>query len=308
MMKPRHFLTLNDCSVDELHYLFKRAAWIKARLKRGESCHTLSDKTLAMIFEKSSTRTRVSFEVGMLQLGGNVLMLSAGDTQIARGEPVKDTSRVISSMADIVMIRTYAQAMVEEFAGYSRVPVINGLTDEYHPCQVLADVFTYQEHRGPITGKAVAWIGDANNMLYSWINASAMLNFKMHVSTPPGYVIDDSRLTDTERAHLETFADPLDAARGASLITTDVWASMGMEAENEKRMRDFKGWHVDGEVMSLGAPDAVFMHCLPAHRGEEVSADVIDGPQSLVWVEAENRMHAQKALLEFLLLGQLKTD
>jgi ornithine carbamoyltransferase len=308
MTQPRHFLTLNDCSVDELHYLFKRAAWIKARLKRGEPCHTLTDKTLAMIFEKSSTRTRVSFETGMLQLGGNALMLSSGDTQIARGEPVKDTSRVISSMVDIIMIRTYAQSMVEEFASYSRVPIINGLTDEHHPCQVLTDVFTYQEHRGAITGKIVTWIGDANNMLYSWLHAAALLDFKMHVSTPPAYAIDDARLTDKERAHLEVFADPRDAARGASLITTDVWASMGMESENEQRRRDFKGWCVDNAMMASGTPDAVFMHCLPAHRGEEVTEEVIDGPQSLTWVEAENRMHAQKALLEFLLRGRLETD
>ncbi|MDR2016200.1 MAG: ornithine carbamoyltransferase [Burkholderiales bacterium] len=307
MAMPRHFLQFNDCSRTEIEYLFARTRWIKDRLRQGQSHHPLQGKTLAMIFEKSSTRTRVSFEAGMGQLGGNVICLSKNDMQLSRGETVEDTARVLSRMVDVVMIRTFAQTMVETFAAHSRVPIINGLTNEYHPCQVLADIYTFIEHRGPIAGKTVVWIGDPNNVFYTFLQAATLLNFKMHLSSPPGYPVDDARVTAAERAHLETFADPYDAAHGAALVTTDVWTSMGFEAENDQRRRDFQQWQVNTALMARAASDAVFMHCLPAHRGEEVTDDVIDGPQSLAWDEAENRMHAQKALLEFLLVGEVKT-
>jgi ornithine carbamoyltransferase len=301
----RHFLQFNDCSRAEIDYLFTRARWIKDRLRQGHYHHSLGGKTLAMIFEKSSTRTRVSFETGMGQLGGNVLCLSGNDLQLARGETIEDTARVMSRMVDIVMIRTFAQTMVETFAAHSRVPIINGLTNEYHPCQILADIYTFVEHRGPITGKTVVWIGDPNNVFYTWLQAADLLDFKVHLSSPAGYPVDETRITAGERARLETFADPLDAARDAALVTTDVWISMGFEAENERRRQAFQHWQVNAKLMKLAAADAVFMHCLPAHRGEEVTDEVIDGPQSLVWDEAENRMHAQKALLEFLLIGKV---
>ncbi|MCL2309724.1 MAG: ornithine carbamoyltransferase [Proteobacteria bacterium] len=303
----RHFLQFNDCSRAEIEYLFARARWIKDRLRQGKSHLPLQGKTLAMIFEKASTRTRVSFETGMGQLGGNVICLSKNDIQMARGETVQDTARVLSRMVDVVMIRTFAQTMVETFAAHSRVPVINGLTNEYHPCQVLADIYTFLEHRGPITGKTVVWIGDPNNVFYTWLQAAALLDFKVHLSSPAGYPVDDARITAAERARLETFADPFAATRGAALVTTDVWTSMGFEAENEQRRRDFQHWQVNAALMKQATADAVFMHCLPAHRGEEVTDEVIDGPQSLAWDEAENRMHAQKALLEFLLVGEVKT-
>ncbi len=306
MATLRHFLKFDDCSRAEIEYLFARTRWIKDRLRQGQPHHPLQDKTLAMIFEKSSTRTRVSFETGMGQLGGNVINLSKNDMQLARGETVEDTARVLSRMVDVVMIRTYAQTMIESFASHSRVPVINGLTNEYHPCQTLADIYTFLEHRGPIAGKTVAWVGDANNVFYTWLQAAAMLGFKMHLSTPPGYPIDDARVSSVERAHLEIFADPHDAVRGAALVSTDVWTSMGFEAENEQRRRDFQKWQVNAALMKSAGPDAVFLHCLPAHRGDEVTDEVIDGPQSLAWDEAENRMHVQKALLEFLLIGQVK--
>jgi ornithine carbamoyltransferase len=262
----------------------------------------LHDRTLAMIFEKHSTRTRVSFEAGMLQMGGTVINLSSRDTQLSRGEPIEDVARVITRMVDIVMIRTYEQTIIEKFAAYSRVPVINGLTNEYHPCQILADIFTYIEHRGSIQGKTVAWIGDSNNVCNTWLQAAEVLDFNVHVSTPPGYEVEPERAGLYGDAHYEEFADPMDAAKGADLITTDVWTSMGQETENEERKRDFADWCVDEEMMRAAKKDALFMHCLPAHRGEEVTAGVIDGPQSVVWDEAENRLHAQKALMEFLLI------
>ncbi|MDR0770373.1 MAG: ornithine carbamoyltransferase [Burkholderiales bacterium] len=307
MVMLRHYLQFNDCSRAETDYLFARARWIKDRLRQGQPHRPLQGKTLAMIFEKSSTRTRVSFESGMGQLGGNVICLSKNDMQLARGETVEDTARVLSRMVDVIMIRTYAQTLVETLAAHSRVPVINGLTNEYHPCQVLADIYTFIEHRGPITGKTVVWVGDPNNVFYTWLQAAALLDFKVHLSTPPGYPIDDARVTAAERAHLEIFAAPHDAVRGAALVTTDVWTSMGFETENEQRRRDFQQWQVNAALMKSAAADAVFMHCLPAHRGEEVTDEVLDGPQSLAWDEAENRMHAQKALLEFLLVGEVKT-
>jgi ornithine carbamoyltransferase len=259
-----------------------------------------------MIFEKASTRTRLSFEAGMHQLGGAAIYLNTRDTQLGRGEPVEDAAQVISRMCDLVMIRTFEQTIVERFSSLSRVPVINGLTNEYHPCQILADIFTFIEHRGSIKGKSVAWIGDSNNVCNTWLQAAEILDFQVRVSTPPGYEVEVERAGLISDGHFEQFDDPMQAAQGADLVTTDVWTSMGFEAENEARIRDFADWMVDEEMMKIANPQALFMHCLPAHRGEEVSAGVIDGPQSVVWDEAENRLHAQKALMEFLLLGPLK--
>jgi ornithine carbamoyltransferase len=298
----RHFLQLADFSRDELEWVFERTRVIKDRFKRYQFYQPLADRTLAMVFEKASTRTRVSFEAGMYQMGGSVIHITTGDSQLGRAEPIEDTARVISRMVDLVMIRTYEQAKIERFAASSRVPVINGLTNEFHPCQILADIYTWIEHRGPIAGRAVAWIGDANNMAYTWIQAAQLLGFRVRVSTPPGYALDP-RLAQAGD-HLTVHADPLEAARGADLVTTDVWTSMGYEAENDARRTAFADWCVDGEMMHAAQPDALFMHCLPAHRGEEVTAAVLDGPQSVVWDEAENRLHAQKALMEYLLLGR----
>ena len=303
--RPRHFLQLRDFSREEFDYLFARTKWIKERFKRYELYQPLRDRTLAMVFEKASTRTRVSFEAGMNQLGGIAINLNRGDTQLSRGEPIEDVARVISRMVDVVMIRTFEQSIIERFAAHSRVPVINGLTNEYHPCQILADIYTWVEHRGSIAGRTVAWIGDSNNVCYSWLQAATILGFRVHVSTPPGYEMDKARVDSATLSHVETFDDPMDACRGADLVTTDVWTSMGFEAENDERKRDFANWKVDAAMMRVAAPDALFMHCLPAHRGEEVDADVIDGPQSVVWDEAENRLHAQKALLEFLVCGRV---
>jgi ornithine carbamoyltransferase len=305
MSAPRHFLQMKDLSREELAYLFDRTRIIKARFKAYQRYWPLQDRTLVMIFEKASTRTRLSFEAGMHQLGGSAIYLNTRDSQLGRGEPVEDAAEVISRMSDIVMIRTYEQEIIERFAGHSRVPVINGLTNEYHPCQILADIFTFIEHRGAIQGRTVAWIGDSNNVCNTWLQAAEIFDFKVHVSTPPGYEVEAERAGLHGTGHFEQFADPMDAARGADLVTTDVWTSMGFEAENEERMRDFADWQVDAEMMRAAKPDAVFMHCLPAHRGEEVAAEVIDGAQSVVWDEAENRLHAQKALMEFLLLGRV---
>ena len=305
MAAPKHFLQLKDFSRDELEHVFARTRWIKGQFKRYEPYHPLFDRTLVMIFEKQSTRTRLSFEAGMHQLGGSAIFLSTRDSQLGRGEPVEDAAQVISRMCDIVMIRTFEQAIIERFAGHSRVPVINGLTNEYHPCQILADIFTFIEHRGAIQGRTVAWIGDSNNVCNTWLQAAEIFDFKVKVSTPPGYEVEAERAGLHGTDHFEQFADPMDAARGADLVTTDVWTSMGFEAENEERLRDFADWQVDAEMMRAAKSDAVFMHCLPAHRGEEVAAAVIDGPQSVVWDEAENRLHAQKALMEFLLLGRV---
>jgi len=304
-MKPRHYLQFSDFSRAEYEYLFERTRWIKAQFKQYKRYHPLTDRTLAMIFEKQSTRTRLSFEAGMQQLGGASIFLSTRDTQLGRGEPVEDMAQVVSRMVDIVMIRTFEQSILERFAAVSRVPVINGLTNEYHPCQVMGDIFTYAEHRGPISGRTVAWIGDSNNVCNSWMKAAAIFDFNLHVSTPPGYEVEVERAGAYGAKHFEHFADPMEAARGADLVTTDVWTSMGFEAENAERLRDFSEWQVDADMMKLAGADALFMHCLPAHRGEEVSAEVIDGPQSVVWDEAENRLHTQKALMEFLLLGKV---
>jgi len=302
----KHYLQFKDLSRDELLYLFARASWIKAQFKAYHQYWPLTDRTLVMIFEKASTRTRLSFEAGIQQLGGSAIYLNTRDSQLGRGEPVEDAAQVISRMSDIVMIRTFEQEIIERFASHSRVPVINGLTNEYHPCQILADIFTFIEHRGPIQGKTVAWIGDSNNVCNTWLQAAEVLDFNVHVSTPPGYEVEQERAGLYGHTHYEEFADPMEAARGADLVTTDVWTSMGFEAENEERLRDFEHWQVDAEMMALAKKEAVFMHCLPAHRGEEVAAEVIDGAQSVVWEEAENRLHVQKALMEYLLLGKVK--
>lgn len=302
---PKHFLQFKDFTREEFDYLFARAHWIKDQFKRYQPYHPLFDRTLVMIFEKASTRTRLSFEAGMFQLGGAAIYLNTRDSQLGRGEPVEDAAQVISRMSDVVMIRTFEQEIVERFARNSRVPVINGLTNEYHPCQILADIFTWIERNGSIQGKTVAWIGDSNNVCNTWLQAAEVLDFKVNVSTPKGYEVEAERANLHGTEHFEQFADPMDAARGAHIITTDVWTSMGFEAENEARMRDFADFQVDADMMSVASKDALFMHCLPAHRGEEVSAEVIDGPQSVVWEEAENRLHAQKALLEYLVLGRM---
>ena len=309
-MKPgpallKHFLQIKDLRAEEYAHLFERTRIIKTRFKNYEKYQPLVDRTLAMIFEKASTRTRVSFEAGMYQMGGSVVNLTTGDSQFGRAEPVEDSARVISRMVDIVMIRTFEQAKLEAFAAHSRVPVINGLTNEYHPCQILADIFTFIEHRGSIEGKVVAWVGDGNNMANTWLQAADILGFTLHISTPSGYEIDSALAGAAGKDCLRTFNHPLDACAGAHLVTTDVWTSMGYETESEARMKAFIDWCVDADMMAAAQPDALFMHCLPAHRGEEVQPEVIDGPQSVVWDEAENRMHVQKALMEYLLLGRI---
>jgi ornithine carbamoyltransferase len=302
-MAIKHFLQVSDFSLDEFEYVIERARIIKRKFKNYEPHHLLLDRTLVMVFEKNSTRTRLSFEAGMQQLGGAAIYLNTRDSQLGRGEPVEDAAQVMSRMCDIIMIRTYGQKIIERFAANSRVPVINGLTNEHHPCQVLADIFTYIEQRGSIAGKTVTWIGDANNMLYSWLQAAEVFGFNVHVSTPKGYDLDPALVSPNNTRHT-LFANPSDACAGAHLVTT-VWTSMGFEEENAARLQAFNGWIVDNAKMQRARPDALFMHCLPAHRGEEVAADVIDGPQSVVWEEAENRLHVQKALLEYLVLGRL---
>lgn len=307
----KHFLQFTDLTVDELAYVFTRASVIKRKFKAYEKHHTLADRTLALIFEKASTRTRVSFEAGMYQMGGAVLHLTTGDSQLGRAEPIEDSAKVISRMVDLVMIRTFGQDKINSFAANSRVPVINGLTNEFHPCQILADLFTFIEHRGDtlhplqcLHGKVVAWVGDGNNMANTWLQAADMLGFTVHLSTPSGYEVDPTIAGLRSRDSYKVFKDPMQACAGADLVTTDVWTSMGYEAENTVRQAAFADWCVDAVMMAQAKPNALFMHCLPAHRGEEVAADVIDGPQSVVWDEAENRMHVQKALMEYLLLGK----
>ncbi|MDE2342298.1 MAG: ornithine carbamoyltransferase [Betaproteobacteria bacterium] len=301
----KHFLQFKDFTKDEFEYLFERTRLIKAMFKSYTIYNPLKDRMLAMVFEKQSTRTRVSFEAGIHQLGGSSINLTTGETQLGRGEPIEDVARVITRMVDLVMIRTFDQSIIERFAAYSRVPVINGLTNQFHPCQILADVFTYIEHRGDIAGKTVAWIGDGNNMCSTWLQAAAIFNFQLHVASPEGYAINESLISEAEKPHLTLFADPMEAARNADLVTTDVWTSMGFESETDERKRDFADFQVDAEMMAVARPNALFMHCLPAHRGEEVSAEVLEGAQSVVWDEAENRLHVQKALMEYLILGQV---
>jgi ornithine carbamoyltransferase len=297
----RHLLSLLDLSADEARALIARGIELKAMLRRGEDYRPLRHRTLAMIFEKASTRTRVSFEAGMVQFGGHALFLSPRDTQLGRGEPIEDAARVLSRMVDGVMIRTFHQETVERFAACSAVPVINGLTDRLHPCQLLADMQTFFEYRGDIRGHRVAWIGDGNNMCNSYMEAARLLDFELRIGCPAGFE-PDADLLATDANRFTVTHDPLEAARGAHLIATDVWASMHHEGEQADRHRRFAPFQVADAVMAVAAPEALFMHCLPAHRGEEVAASVIDGPQSVVWDEAENRLHVQKALLEFLLL------
>ena len=304
-MTIKHFLQFNDLTKDEIYYLFDRAKWLKKQFKEYQKHWPLEDRTLVMIFEKASTRTRLSFESGMHQLGGAAIYLNTKDSQLGRGEPVEDAAQVISRMSDVVMIRTFEQEIIERFAQNSRVPVINGLTNEYHPCQILADIFTFIEHRGSIEGKTVAWIGDSNNVCNTWLQAAELLDFNMHVSTPKGYEVEVERAGLYDDSHFEQFENPMDATKDAHLVTTDVWTSMGYEAEQSERKSVFADWQVDQEMMDVSAKDSLFMHCLPAHRGEEVTSDVIDGPKSVVWDEAENRLHVQKALLEYLLIGKV---
>lgn len=304
-MNPRHLISLFDLSSEELRFLLRRAIALKHRAcpstGSGQAFYEpLKNKSLGMVFEKSSTRTRISFEVAMTQFGGSAIFLSPRDTHLGRGEPIEDSARVMSRMVDCVMLRTMRHDTVEIFARHSRVPVINGLTDFLHPCQVLADMQTYFEQRGDIQGKTVAWIGDGNNMCNSYMEAAVLLDFKLRIACPKGYE-PDAAIAAKSAGHVEILRDPQAAAVGTDLIVTDVWASMGQEEEQEKRRTAFADFQVNAALMALAAKDAVFMHCLPAHRGEEVSAAVIDGPQSIVWDEAENRLHAQKALLEFLL-------
>ena len=305
-MQVKHFLQFNDFSKEEIQSLFEKTKIIKEKFKTYHKYWPLEDRTLVMIFEKASTRTRLSFESGMHQMGGTAIYLNTRDSQLGRGEPVEDAAQVISRMCDIVMIRTFEQDIIERFAQNSRVPVINGLTNEYHPCQILADIYTYIEKKGSIQGKTVAWIGDSNNVCNTWLQAAELLDFNVHVSTPKGYEVEIERAGLYGDDHFEEFEDPMEAVKGADIVTTDVWTSMGFEAEKKERLKDFADWQVDQEMMQSANNGAIFMHCLPAHRGEEVTAEVIDGPQSVVWDEAENRLHVQKALLEHLLLGDQK--
>ena len=299
-MAARHFLTLLDLDPRELDSVIARAIAMKSD-PQGAGRGTIGPhRVMGMIFEKSSTRTRVSFETGMAQMGGHALFLSPRDTQLGRGEPVEDTARVLSSMVDIVMIRTFAHSMVQSFAEYSRVPVINGLTDDFHPCQLLADVQTFVEHRGSIRGRQVAWIGDGNNMCQSYINAARQFDVELRIACPEGYEPREDLLR-ANAGRVTIVRDPLDAARGAHLLATDVWASMGQEAEQAKRAEAFAGYQLERRLLDVAAPDAIYLHCLPAHRGEEISAELMDAPDTVIWDEAENRLHAQKALIEFLL-------
>ncbi|NPA72097.1 MAG: ornithine carbamoyltransferase [Gammaproteobacteria bacterium] len=299
-MTVRHFLTLKDLTPAELNQIMMRGIELKQMQKAGEIFEPLKNQTLAMIFEKSSTRTRISFETGMTQFGGHSLFLSSRDTQLGRGEPIADSARVISSMVDGIMIRTFGHDIVETFAKHSSVPVINALTDDFHPCQLLADMQTYQEHRGSIQGKTVTWVGDGNNMCHSYINAAAQYDFKLRIACPEGYD-PNMDLVNAHKDRVEIVRNTLDASENSDLIVTDVWASMGQEEEQKLREVAFADYQVNTSVMQKADTDALFMHCLPAHRGEEVTADVIDAKDTVVWDEAENRLHAQKALLEFLM-------
>jgi len=299
-MKHRHFLTLLDLEPEELGSLIDRAIELKALRRAGKGPRPLNGKVLALVFEKSSTRTRVSFEAGIAQLGGSSMFLSPRDTQLGRGEPIEDTARVLSRMVDGVMIRTFEHARASLFAAHSAVPVVNCLTDLAHPCQLLADMQTFVEHRGSVGGRTVAWIGDGNNMCNSYINAARQFDFELRIAVPEGYE-PSSRLMATAGDRIRLTRDAMDAARDADLVVTDVWASMGQEEEQVVREQAFAPYQVDERLMGEAHDDALFMHCLPAHRGEEVSAGVLDGPHSVVWDEAENRLHAQKALLELLL-------
>jgi len=304
-MSPRHFLTLMDMSPAELEQLVARAMELRRTHRPGDGYEPLRNRTLALMFDKSSTRTRISFEAAITHFGGNTVFLTAADSQMGRGEPIEDTARVLSRMVDAVVIRTTHHSIVETFARHSRVPVINGLTDMYHPCQLLADVQTYHELRGPIRGRTVAWIGDGNNVCHSWMNAARQFGFELRIATPPGYAPDADLL-----AQCASFARMVDTPRaavsGADIVVTDTWASMGQEAEKGAREDAFRGYTVDEALMDLAHPQALFMHCLPVYRGYEATAGVVDGPRSAVWEQAENRMHAQKALIEYLLVPRAR--
>jgi ornithine carbamoyltransferase len=304
MNKPRHFLSLLDLSSEEFRTLIKRAIELKNMQHNGEIFEPLKNRVLAMIFEKASTRTRVSFETGMVQFGGHALFLSPRDTQLGRGEPIEDSARVLSRMVDGIMIRTFDQAVVEKISEYSSVPVINGLTDQYHPCQLLADMQTWYEHRGEMNTKKATWIGDGNNMCHSYINAARLLGFELTIAVPKGYEPDQAVLQSAldAGAKITVFNDTLEASQNSDLIVTDVWASMGQEEEQKKREIAFADFQVNKKVMDVANKNALFMHCLPAHREEEVTAEVMDGSASVVWDEAENRLHAQKALIELLMV------
>jgi len=306
MNNIKHFLEFNDFKKDQIELLFDRAKWIKEQYKAFKKYWPLEDRALVMIFEKASTRTRLSFETGMNQLGGSAIYLNTRDSQLGRGEPVEDAAQVISRMCDVVMIRTFEQSIIERYASNSRVPVINGLTNQYHPCQILADIYTFIEKRGSIVGKTIAWIGDANNVCNTWLQAAELLDFNVHVSTPKGYEVEIKSAGLYNDKNFKEFEDPMEAVKGADIVTTDVWTSMGFEKEKNERLKNFSNWQVNSDMMKLANKDALFMHCLPAHRGEEVTSDVIDGPQSIVWEEAENRLHIQKALLEYLVAGEIK--
>jgi ornithine carbamoyltransferase len=296
----RHFLTLLDLEPAELDWVIDRAIELKKMRRAGEIYEPLKNQVLGMIFEKSSTRTRISFEAGMTQFGGSAIFLSSRDTQLGRGEPVADSARVMSRMVDAIMIRTFDHETVVQFAAYSQVPVINALTDDFHPCQLLADMQTYKERRGSIKGKTVTWVGDGNNMCHSYINAARQFDFKLNIACPEGFD-PHQQLLDDNSDRVKIIRDPKAAVINSDLIVTDVWASMGQEEEQQARMVKFADYQVNKELMNLANSDALFMHCLPAHRGEEVSAEVMDDLESVVWDEAENRLHAQKALLEFLM-------
>ena len=300
MSHTRHFLTLNDLTRDELLALLQRASELKTLQRSGVAHDSLKGKVMAMIFAKSSTRTRVSFEAGMTQLGGSAMFLSSADTQMGRGEPISDTARVISSMVDIVMIRTFAHADVELFAEHSSVPVINALTDDYHPCQLLADMQTWMEHRGDVQGKTVCWLGDGNNMCQSYINAAKILGFHLKIACPEGFE-PSSELLDQAQGYASIENDPKRASEGAHLLVTDVWASMGQEEEARMREQALSAYQLNQGLLDLADPEALYLHCLPAHRGEEITAELMDNPNTVIWDEAENRLHAQKALIEFLL-------
>lgn len=300
MSHTRHFLTLNDLTRDELLALLQRASELKTLQRSGVAHESLKGKVMAMIFAKSSTRTRVSFEAGMTQLGGSAMFLSSADTQMGRGEPISDTARVISSMVDIVMIRTFAHADVELFAEHSSVPVINALTDDYHPCQLLADMQTWMEHRGDVQGKTVCWLGDGNNMCQSYINAAKILGFHLKIACPEGFE-PSAELLDQAQGYASIENDPKRASEGAHLLVTDVWASMGQEEEARMREQALSAYQLNQGLLDLADPEALYLHCLPAHRGEEITAELMDNPNTVIWDEAENRLHAQKALIEFLL-------
>ncbi len=301
-MSVRHFLTLLDLSPNELTSVLKRAGELKAMQKSQQSHALFPNKVMGMIFEKASTRTRVSFETGMAHFGGHALFLSSRDTQLGRGEPIEDSARVLSSMLDIIMIRTFGHDLIERFAQYSSVPIINALTDDFHPCQLLADIQTYQEHRGSISGKTVTWIGDGNNMCQSYINAAKQFDFELKIACPKGYE-PKKELLDTNKDRVYVTQSVTDAAKNSDLLVTDVWASMGQEDETSNRNNALASYQINRELLGIAAPDALYMHCLPAHRGEEITADLMEDPSSVIWDEAENRLHAQKALVEFLLLA-----